>query len=379
MEKKKTNKVKQQAKKDAKKKYGGIPKVAYKKKQEKTNTKKGTIKSLTNDIYKKAKKFTTNMVIPTAIKTYDNVTEYTKENVVPTVKKVASTTKQITEEKVIPTAKKAAIVAKDKTKEVIDYAKSNITEEQISNTLDKLYTQSVNGIPKVSLPIDDLVEDYLSKNDSLDKAAKSIITNSTIKCGTSGFITNLGSVLSMLLTLPANITSVMYVQLRMCCAIAKMSGFDITTDQVQTMIYACLTGSAMSDVLKQAGVKFTNKFTAAMINKIPGAVLTKINQKVGFRFVTKAGEKGIINLANAVPVVGGLIGGGVDVVSTQIIGNNAYNLFVKGKVVSKKEIEKTIKDIPIDVDSKVVEDIDTKTITKTKKTSNNKKGTKKSK
>ena len=54
-------------------------------------------------------------------------------------------------------------------------------------------------------------------------------------------------------TLPANITSVMYVQLRMCCAIAKMAGYDIHSDQVQTLIYACLTGSAASDILKHAG------------------------------------------------------------------------------------------------------------------------------
>lgn len=54
----------------------------------------------------------------------------------------------------------------------------------------------------------------------------------------------------MIATLPANITSVMYVQLRMCCAIAKMAGYDIHSDQVQTLIYACLTGSAISDILK---------------------------------------------------------------------------------------------------------------------------------
>lgn len=33
-----------------------------------------------------------------------------------------------------------------------------------------------------------------------------------------------------------------------------------------------------------------------VIKKIPGAVLTKINQKVGFRLFTKMGEKGDINI-----------------------------------------------------------------------------------
>ena len=83
-------------------------------------------------------------------------------------------------------------------------------------------------------------------------------------------------------------------------------------------------------MIKQAGIKFGTKFTTAMVKKIPGTVLTKINQKVGFRFLTKFGEKGIINIAKLVPVVGGVIGGGFDLVETKVIANRAYKMFIKG-------------------------------------------------
>lgn len=33
----------------------------------------------------------------------------------------------------------------------------------------------------------------------------------------------------------------------------------------------------------------------SMVKKIPGTVITKINQKIGFRFLTKFGSKGLIN------------------------------------------------------------------------------------
>lgn len=108
--------------------------------------------------------------------------------------------------------------------------KTTITEEQMQEILNTLYIKSADGIPKVSLPVDDLVEDYLSKNDDVEKAVKSLINNSTVKCGTSGFLTSFGGFATMIATLPANITSVMYVQLRMCCAIAKMGGYDIHSD-----------------------------------------------------------------------------------------------------------------------------------------------------
>lgn len=205
--------------------------------------------------------------------------------------------------------------------------------------------------------MDDLVQDYLTKNEDAMSAAKSLINNSTVKCGTSGFASSFGGFLSMIATLPANITSVMYVQLRMCCAIAKMGGYDIHSDQVQTMIYACLTGSAMSDVLKQSGIKFANKFGTKTIERIPAKTLTAINQKVGFRFVTKFGQTGIINLGKVIPVVGGIVGGGIDVASTRIIGRNAVNLFLKGKIPDKEDI---LEDLPIDVEvnETVEKDID---------------------
>lgn len=239
--------------------------------------------------------------------------------------------------------------------------KTTITEEQMLEILDSLYIKSVNGIPKVSLPIDDLVEDYIKKNSNVEDAAKSLIKNSIVKCGTSGFVTGFGGFASMIATLLANITSVMYVQLRMCCAIAKMAGYDIHSDQVQTLIYACLTGSAVSDILKQAGIKFANKFGVAMVKKIPGKTLTAINRKVGFRFITKFGEKGILNLGKVVPVLGAFVGGGIDIASTRVIGYNAYKIFMQGEILTVEEIEK---DLPIEGDilDVEIEDIDTETL-----------------
>lgn len=66
-----------------------------------------------------------------------------------------------------------------------------------------------------------------------------------------------------------------------------------------------------------------------MVQKIPGTALTKINRKVGFRFITKFGEKGIINLGKMIPVVGGVIGG-FDFVETKVIANRAYKMFIEG-------------------------------------------------
>ena len=153
--------------------------------------------------------------------TFENMKEFTKDKAIPSIKKTAENTKNT----VTNVSSKA-----------IEKIKTTVTEEQMAEILNTLYIKSVNGIPKVSLPVDDLVADYIKKNPSVEEAAKSLINNSTVKCGTSGFLTGFGGFATMIATLPVNITSVMYVQLRMCCAIAKMAGYDIHSDQVQTLI-----------------------------------------------------------------------------------------------------------------------------------------------
>lgn len=66
----------------------------------------------------------------------------------------------------------------------------------------------------------------------------------------------------------------------------------------------------------------------SMLKKLPAKFLTKINQKVGFRLLTKFGQTGIINLGKIIPVAGALVGSGIDCTSTKIIAHQAYKTFV---------------------------------------------------
>ncbi len=219
------------------------------------------------------------------------------------------------------------MIAKEKT----------LTQDQIMSLLDKLYSQAIDGIPKVSLPIADMANDYLQKHSSVEEAAKSCIRYQIAKCTTSGFLAGLGGLIVLPVAIPANIGSVMYVQIRMISCIAYMGGYDVNCDQVQTLVYACLAGVAVDNVIKRIGIGFGNKFAMAMVKKIPGEVLVKINQKVGFRFLTKLGSKGLINIGKAVPVVGGIIGGGFDFAETRVIANRAYKMFILNDFSSSSE------------------------------------------
>ena len=202
-----------------------------------------------------------------------------------------------------------------------------LSESKMQQILDYTYGKVVNDVPGLKTA-QQIADDYLSKPGSLESQVNSLIAWQNTKAGTSGFVTGLGGLITMPVTIPANLASVIYVQMRMIAAIAHMGGYDLKDDRVRTMVYACLTGNAAKELLKDVGIQVGKKLAYSTINKISGATLTKINQAVGFRLVTKFGEKGVINLGKAVPFLGGVIGAGVDRTTTNTIGHVAKKVFI---------------------------------------------------
>lgn len=214
-----------------------------------------------------------------------------------------------------------------------------VTESQAAQIMSALYERALDGIPKVSSSIEDLVASYLKEGVSPRQAAQQLAYYQIAKTGASGFITGLGGVITLPVTLPANITSVLYVQLRMVAAIARIGGYDLRSDQVQTMVYACLLGSSVKEILKEAGVEIGKRSLTAAIRRLPRDIVFAINRRIGFRLVTKFGEKGVINLGKLVPVAGGFISGAFDAASTHIIANNAIKNFIDEDPVQEFEAE----------------------------------------
>lgn len=202
-----------------------------------------------------------------------------------------------------------------------------LTQSTIVKAMDWAYDKAVAGIGGFD-SAEDIAADYLKQNGSLRDKANSLIRWQNAKAGTSGFVTGLGGLITLPVTLPANITSVLYVQIRMIAAIAKMGGYDLKDDRVKSLVFCCLVASSASDVLKQTGIAIGNKLALNAIKNISGATLKQINQKVGFKLFTKFGEKGLVNFGKAIPLLGGVVGALFDIFSTNTIGNVARDTFL---------------------------------------------------
>ncbi|MDO9592639.1 MAG: hypothetical protein Q7I98_05520 [Erysipelotrichaceae bacterium] len=82
-----------------------------------------------------------------------------------------------------------------------------ISCESVEQLLDSAYKAALNGVPG-SLSAQELAEDYLRKIHSKRKAIDELANWQIVKCGTSGFISGLGGIITLPVGLPANIVSV---------------------------------------------------------------------------------------------------------------------------------------------------------------------------
>ena len=209
---------------------------------------------------------------------------------------------------------------------------SNQTNQQLGlEILEKCYKSAIEGLP-TSDSAEVLGQEYLRKyNYDKDLAVEKLVNAQIAKCATTGFLTSVGGALTLPVAVSADIGVNVYVQLRMIAAIAVIGGYNPTDDEVKTLAYMCLVGMASADVVKNVGIKVGEKVTINMLKKIPGKMLIKINQLIGFRLITKAGTKGIINLIKIIPGISGVIGGGFDAIATKNIANRAKDCFINNK------------------------------------------------
>ena len=203
-------------------------------------------------------------------------------------------------------------------------------QQDMMNNLDKIYGLVVDGIPHVAEPVTQLADKYVRKSRSVDEAAVKLINAQIAKSTASGFVTGLGGILTIPVSLPANLATVLYFQLRMIAGVAYMAGYDVHSPQVRSLAYVCLAGLTMEQLLKNTGIKVGTRITKSVGSKLPGKLTASINQKVGYRLFTKFGNRSALSVGKAVPILGGVISGGIDMLETQMIAERAYNMFIGG-------------------------------------------------
>jgi hypothetical protein len=146
-------------------------------------------------------------------------------------------------------------------------------------------------------------------------------------CAAGGFVTSVGGFVVMPIALPANVLGFYLVATRMVAGIASIRGYDIGKPEVRSAILLALIGADADDLLKRAGYASTGRLANLAVQRLPGPVLLAVNKGVAFRLLTQVGKKSLARLGKAVPLVGGVVGAGVDAYLLNRIADHARHEF----------------------------------------------------
>ena len=197
-----------------------------------------------------------------------------------------------------------------------------------AKVLNNIYNLAVTGNGSFGNSIQELADEYVERYGRTEKAIDKMVSNQRLKCTATGFVTGLGGLVTLPITLPADLASSLYIEIRMIASVAAIRGYDINSDEVKTLVYLCIVGNSVGDVLKQAGLKsLTNYSAKVLIPKISNAIAAKVAENVGNKLLLKTSTKVLPKLGKLVPVIGGVVSGAYNYAEVSAYAKVAKNRF----------------------------------------------------
>lgn len=170
---------------------------------------------------------------------------------------------------------------------------------------------------------------------SVDKAIESLIEFHVGLASAQGFVTNLGGVAALPVAVPANLTGVAVVQVRMIAAIAHLRGYDLADNRVRTALVMCLLGGEQVVKLIKEGKLPTSPMAIATAPVFDPELDARVAEEVVSDLAGRIGGKNLaLMLTKRVPLVGGGIGAVVDGVATRQIGK-----YTKSELLRRRALQ----------------------------------------
>jgi EcsC family protein len=160
-----------------------------------------------------------------------------------------------------------------------------------------------------------------------EEAIDAVVRSHLKLAAAGGFVTGLGGFITLPVALPANVVEFYIVATRMVGAIASLRGYDIKQPEIRSAILLTLVGADADDLLSKAGVRATGRLSNLAAQRLPGPALMVVNKAVGFRLLATAGKKTLTRFGKGVPVIGGVIGAGLDGYLLKRIADHARHEF----------------------------------------------------
>ena len=163
----------------------------------------------------------------------------------------------------------------------------------------------------------------------VDKGIHEVIENNVRLAGGQGFLTNIGGIVTMTFTIPANLAGLALIQCRMVAGILHLRGYDLDDPRVRTAILASLLGEErMLALIKKKQLPGTPMALATAPVHDPQLSVVMANEVASELISRVAGKKLARTVVRKIPLVGGFVGMGTDAYTTWQIGRYVSREFL---------------------------------------------------
>jgi hypothetical protein len=167
---------------------------------------------------------------------------------------------------------------------------------------------------------------------SIDGAVDGVVDFNVRLASAQGFVTNLGGLAALPVTLPANIAGVAVVQTRMVAALAHLRGYDLDDNRVRTALIMCLLGGEQIAKRIIQGKLPTSPLAVATAPMFDPGLDKRVAEEVLTDLIARIGGKNFaLSLTRRVPLLGGGVGAVMDGIATHEIGR-----YARGELVTRR-------------------------------------------
>lgn len=158
----------------------------------------------------------------------------------------------------------------------------------------------------------------------VEAAIDDLIHSHVRMAGVQGFITNVGGLVTLALSIPANVTGLTLLQCHLVAGVAHLRGYELSDPRVRNAVLACLLGEeTVRELLEHKRLPSSPMALATspvhdpeLDRRIASEVTTEMVAKVG-------GRRAALIVGRRLPVLGGGVGAATDGWSTWQIGRYA--------------------------------------------------------
>ncbi len=220
-------------------------------------------------------------------------------------------------------------------RKVVGAAAQRVAPSVASGAVRQLADRAVDGVSRFP-GAREVARRHLARTGDVDQAVNQVLEQHVRLAGAQGFVTNLGGLVTLPLALPANLTGLGLIQMRMAAAIAHLRGYELDRPNVRVACLLTLLGDEDVEQLIGEGKLAARPGSIAVMPAASPQLLSNAYSLVGTALVTQlTGKRLTLTVTRRVPLLGGGVGAVADGVSTYQVGRYADRQFPRRTTVEQ--------------------------------------------